>query len=535
MALLGATVLLTIASLDAGAQLRIDRESAIRVAVNDEVERYLRVLQVTGLAPRKPWSVRGLSPDEITGLLPADSAHPWRDRLGMAATGRGSSSLVIDLLSPELRGVYNSAFPYGYNDALVWAGRGATIAVHAGVAARYRGLSLVLEPAAYWSANARFPLMAIGDTGRLAFARTRGIDIPQRFGDGAVQRVDLGQSTLRLDAGPVAVGASTANQHWGPAIEHPLLLGNNAAGFAHLFAGSAKPLNVWIGRVHGRVVWGRLEQSDYTPLDGRRARRFMSGIVGTFMPRGVDGLEIGGARFFHTLWPEGGLTRGDFLRPLSAFTETGRARQTGGSGIEPDNQLASVFFRWVFAPSGLEAYGEFAREDRNFDWRDLVLEPDHIGGYMLGVQKAWRTAPHRITAFRGEVLNTRISHLQLSRGQSPFYTHGSAAQGHTHRGQVLGSVGAYGGGAAVLAVDRWTPAGRWTATWSRVMQGEYLQPGGLPDPARADVWHLMGFEIVRLRRGIDLSAGLTGIYEYNRGFADDAFNLNLALGARAHW
>src|SRR5581483_7717213 len=99
---------------------------------------------------------------------------------------------------------------------------------------------------------------------------------------------------------------STADQWWGPAIENPLILSNNAPGFLHLSIGTSTPVNIGIGRVHGRVVWGRLEQSAYSPDQGPDSLRFMSGLVAEFMPRGVPGLELGAARFFNSPWPVGG-------------------------------------------------------------------------------------------------------------------------------------------------------------------------------------------------------------------------------------
>src|SRR5437762_395656 len=88
-----------------------------------------------------------------------------------------------------------------------------------------------------WSVRS-FSLMANGDTGKLVYAdglHPTTIDRPQRFGNRAYAVIDAGQSTLRLDAGPVTAGISTANQYWGPAAEYPAILGNNAAGIPHVF------------------------------------------------------------------------------------------------------------------------------------------------------------------------------------------------------------------------------------------------------------------------------------------------------------
>lgn len=542
---LGAVVALSVALPARGAaQARIDRQTSVRVAVNDDVERYLRVLQVAGLAAYEPWTVRGFSPVQVRHLVGGDTrhpmaAHPWRARLAPSPVVEPGPGLATDVLAPEARVYYNTRFPFGYNDGAVWAGRGLTSAVQFGGALRAGLLTAAIEPVVFRAENTGFPLVPNGQTGRLAFADVRGtaIDLPQRFGDGAYQRVDLGQSVVRVDAFGLALGVSTANQHWGPALENPILLGNNAAGYEHLFAGTSRPVDVKIGTVHGRFVWGRLDQSDFAVLEGRTAKRFTSGIVGAFTPRGAPGLEIGAGRFFHQLWPEGGPTVGDFFRPLGAFTQTGRARQVGDSGIEADNQLASVWFRWVFTGSGFEAYAEYGRDDRNFDSRDLMVEPDHDAAYLIGFQKVWRRRENAVlTVLRGEVLNSRITHIQLVRPEAPFYVHGSAIQGHTQLGQVLGSVGGYGGGASVIAVDRYTPQGRWTVSWSRIMRGEQpVPPTNVPMARGADVAHALGLNALLLRGSVDLTAGLTGVYEYNRDFAGDSFNANLALGARAHW
>ena len=522
----------------AAAQARIDDATSVRVAVNDETERYLRALEVRGLTKLEPWSIRAFSPIQLQRLVATDSAHPWRGRLAPSPLTAPGPGVRWELLAPETRLVFNSRFPYGFNDGAVWAGRGLTTAVQGGIGLRYGVLTAVVEPIVFRAENGDFPLAANGRSGRLVFADPRyagTIDLPQRFGDGAYQRFDPGQSTIRVDYRGAALGISTANQHWGPAIAHPLLLGNNAAGYAHLFVGTSRPVGVGIGSVHGRLVWGRLEQSAYGVLEGRQSRRFSAGAVGVFQPRGAPGLEIGAARFFHILWPEGGPELGDFLLPLSGLTEVARARETGGSGIEPDNQLASVFLRWAFPASGFEMYAEYARDDRNYDARDLIVEPDHDAGYLLGFQKVWRNSPTTLTALRAELLDTRITHLQLSRAEAPFYVHGSALQGHTQRGQVLGSAGAFGGGAALVAFDRWTPRGRWTVSWTRLMRGERFGTSNLPQPLEADVAHALGVEALWLRRGLDLTAGLTGVHEYNRDFAGDASNVNLTFGARAHW
>jgi hypothetical protein len=395
---------------------------------------------------------------------------------------------------------------------------------------------LVVAPELFVARNSPFDMMPTGQTGNLAFADGRypsAIDQPQRFGDLSYAKVDPGQSTLRVDLFGVGLGFSTANQYWGPAKDHPIILGNNAAGFPHAFVGTTRPVNVWLGRLHGRVMWGQLSQSEYSPMGDSGRRRFASGIAMVLTPRGASGLELGLARFFHTPWPDGGLTNADFGKPFESLLKVSLERQQGPGGDDPtDNQLASVFMRWVFPANGIEIYGEYGREDHNWDRRELFLEPDHDAAYLLGFQKAWRRSS-RLFAVRGEVLNSRISHLQQAAPQAPWYVHGTNRQGHTHLGQVLGSAGGFGGGAAVLAADRYEPNGRWTIRWGRLMRGELrVPPSLLPDYDRADVMHTLGVERLLFLSRFDVTAGVTGVWNLNRDFAQDVFSLNTVLSAR---
>lgn len=511
------------------------RAQALRdeAVTGGEAERYLRLLQVTGRAPLYPWAIRGFSPAEVDRLVPADSAHPWAARLSPDLR----QGVRAALLRPQVGLTFNSAAPVEQNDGAVWAGRGLTAAVSAGVAARTGALSLRLEPMAFWSQNREFELMELTQTGPTPFAdpdRPRSIDRPQRFGDDAYARVDPGQSTLRLDVRGVAVGLSTANQQWGPAADLPLVLGTNAGGFPHLFVGTANPWKVGIGRLHLRVMWADLEQSAYSSVTGHGSRRYGSGVVATFLPWGMDGLEVGFARFFHEAWPQGGLEPGDLLDPLQAFLkadldETGQGSDQHWS---PDNQIASAFARWVFPRSGVEVWGEYVRNDHNWDLTDFILEPDHSSGYLLGVRKGWMRGG-RLMSASAEWLDTQPTHLLQIRRQGTLYGHGTQRQGHTHRGQILGSPAAFGGGGAVLALEGYTPGGRWRVDLARTrVRGGRASDPPLATDSLVDVVYALGGEAVLFRRGFDLRAGLRGSYELNRHLRDDSANLTATLGAR---
>ncbi|HEU4882877.1 MAG TPA: capsule assembly Wzi family protein [Longimicrobium sp.] len=495
------------------------------VVVGSDAERYLRVLQVAGEVPLYPWTLRGFSPAEVDRLLPDPSAvHPWRDRLPPADSA--PPAVRVRGVRPQADLVFNSAFPQGTNDGAVWAGRGLTASASAGVEVRVgRALSLRIEPLVFWSQNREFPLLVDDRPDSLRFIDPYypgQIDLPQRFGDESFVRVDPGQSTLRLDVVGVAAGISTANQQWGTAVDQTLLLGPNAAGFPHAFLGTARPVNVGLGRVHGRVVWGSLGQSDYSDVHGHGSRRLMTGFVAVFLPARMTGLELGLGRFFHEPWPEGGVEAQDLLRPVETFF-----RESLEGRNEPENQLAAAFFRWTLPGERFEFYGEYLREDHNYDLEDLIMEPDRSSGYVLGGRKVWRRGGS-LRTLRAEWVNTARSHLNQGSGQALPYHHFATRQGHTVGGQLLGSPAAYGGGGSVVALESFTPRGRWSVDWTRMR----IYRPRLTDGPGSDVLHSLGAEVVWFRGRMDLVGGMRGSLELNRHFTDDVFNLNASLGVR---
>jgi hypothetical protein len=495
------------------------------VFVNGETERYLRVLQEQGLAPLYPWSIRSFSPGEARRLTPRLSFHPWRER--MAHEDNDSAALRFHWLPAEGRLIYNTGFPADEVDGPIWAGRGLTGAVQAGFTAEYGPLSLVVAPQAFWAQNGSFTLAPNGQTGRLEFADGRyptRIDLPQRFGDGSYARLDPGQSTLRIDALGASVGISTADQQWGPSISYPLLLGSEAPGFPHAFLGTARPVNIGIGHVHARLMWGKLSQSEYSPAPSTFAERMGSGVVAVFLPRGLDGLEVGGARFVHSRWPDDPLTRSELTRPLGGIFS-----ESAPNGAE--NGLASVFARWVFPRAGFEVFGEFIRDDFTWSFRDLEIIADQNSGYTLGFQKSWRDAAGDAYVVRGEVVNARTAPDSPPGFAFPLYIHTPILQGHTNRGQPLGSLAAYWGAGSKVAVERYGQRGRLTLDWARRTAQGSAASGDAPEEA-ADALHTLTANALLFRSGFDLEVGVTGGYELNRHFGGDAFNLNTSIGLR---
>jgi hypothetical protein len=511
---------------------------AFELFAGDQLDPYVRSLQNTGLVAPYPWSIRGFSPGEIRDWAIPDTRHPWADRYSFASGE--PESLEYGLIRPRIDAVYNSAFPYGGNDGPLWAGRGVTSMVRFGGYGRYGPLSLIIAPVAFRAENQAFELAPAGggEVGQFRNPLTPNtVDLPQRFGPDAYQRLDPGYSTVRLDVGGAALGVSTAAQHWGPSQIHPLVLGPNPGGFFHAFVGTSHPVDIWIGGLHGRLVGGRLEASEFIPERDMDPRRLMTGLVVVFQPRGLSGLEMGITRFSHMEWPERGVRMSDLLKPF----ETIIGERTRDEVREyPDNELASAFFRWNVPDAGFEIFGEWVRIDGAVDTRTFLMEPDDLAGYALGMRRVWQGPEHRLTVLRGEVFSTVSSHrerggarLQFAQRARPMYQHSRLVQGHTHRGQLLASPAGHGGQGSTLGVDRYDSGGRWTVEWERRLERDRTVRPPSGTSADADVTYALGFETVRFTGPVDLELGVRAVYNLSRYLQDDAFNLNLRLGVSA--
>lgn len=530
------TSLLVVVPCDLSAQY--SRLTMLDFAVGSEYENYLRVIQIAGKVPLYPWSIRGFSRREIARLAMADSAGPWRlrDRFDVGRVSIGRLSVGATL---------NSAFPYGANDGPLWTGRGLTTVVSGGVASHVGPISVQLAPMAFRATNNSFDLLPNGMTGAQAFNHgtlPTYVDLPQRFGNGPYSRVDPGESSVRLDTKWVRLGVSTANEWIGPATEYPFLLGNNAPGFPHIFVGSGEPWNVWIGRFASQVTWGKLDQSDYSSVTGSTRYisiaqpgtvRLAASAEALFLPRGIPGLEIGFARFFHVPYTDAQPNATFWRKPFKVFFLKNEFAQGDSAGA--DNQLASIFFRWVFPRSGLEIFGERGYEDQFYDMREFIQDPDHNREYMLGFQKVLEERSGTIDVIKAEMINYQLSTLARVRQEGAIYGHLTLKQGHSNRGQLLGAYpGAGSAAASTLSWIRYTARNRTTITLRRIVRDQrgQFQTSGIVDPRANDVIVAAGFERMRYGRHLDLGGKLEAMDDLNRNFSRDVGNLHLQLTAR---
>jgi len=464
LALLAAAV--ATVSVPVFAQLPVTSSSGLWVG--SPLDDYVRLLQLSGEVGLSSRMLRPLEHEARTLSLSdsaAPSRNPWRSYYG-GAQRADTARLSIALHDPLVRLASNSAVPYGGNDGAMWAGRGLSGLVTLGAVLRAGPLTVRIAPEYTWSQNQEFPLGAL--PGRAATASPfadpyvpNTIDLPQRFGDGAYSSASLGQSSIQLAGFGLRAGVSTENMWWGPGIESSILMSSAGPGFRHAFVGTDRALDVKIGKLEGLFTLGHLESSAFWRAgavpDSVRTR-WLGALGFTFEPRGAPGLYLGAMRVFQAHYPTGGLSVSDVAAVLQPFTKRSFFSEENPSGNDEKDQLISLFARWVMPASQFEVYGEFARNDHSVDLRDIVLEPGHASGYLLGAQKLF---PQRrgFVRFNAEAVSLATGLTRLIRSSGSFYTHSRVRQGYTHRGQLLGASAGPGGLAQSARLDVYRPWG----------------------------------------------------------------------------
>ena len=147
----------------------------------------------------------------------------------------------IQLLPINFLQKYNSHHPYGWNDGPLSFSKGYQFVGSGGVYMRWGNIHLTLRPEYFKTASD--PYETSDDWGQ----RTS-----------ALSKLTLGQSSLRIDFGPLSVGVSTENLWLGPGRYSSLLMSNNAAGFNHFSIGTNRALKTPLGSFQLNVIGGTL-------------------------------------------------------------------------------------------------------------------------------------------------------------------------------------------------------------------------------------------------------------------------------------
>lgn len=447
-------------------------------------------------------------------------------------------NLKVSLLPVELRAFSNGAYPVDRNNGALWSGRGVSMDLAGGFGARWRWFSAALAPEVGWQENAMPVVRRVETEGRaeLSSHLYDGIDVPQNMASRPTALFHPGQSYARVDAFGVGVGFSTQNLWWGGGLRNALLLSNTAPGFPHVFIRTTQPVDVWVlGRLEAELLWGHLRESPQFDADPGNDRVLFSGWMLAFSPRWPEGLSFGYGRVFLQTLPEQGLPLSRYLRPLvEPFLKNALATPANPEGNDAANQLAALYFRWAIPGSGVEFYGEFARDDHSWDALDFLMEPEHASAFQLGAQYTRQAFGGRVR-FVAEGLSLQLRPDQREfRGTAVFYTHGGVKQGYTHAGQPLGAWVGPGSDSQYGAVEYQRPAWRAGAFVERTRRhlSVYYLAGGRQ--WGHDLELSVGGRFGRRIGAFELSAELAWSRRWNREFIEDRVS-QLAAGVFATW
>ena len=442
----------------------------------------------------------------------------------------------LSILPVEAHLVLNSRNPWGFNDEALWAGKGLSGIGDLGIRFRAGVLTLTVAPSIWFARNASFDTVTgPGSLDPLAYPWSTRIDYPQRMGTKPLFRLTPGQSGIRLNWHAMTLGFSTENMWWGPASRYPILMGASAEGFPHVDLG-LRPTSTPVGAIEARAVWGRLTESAWFDSIPSNDHRLLAGLLLAWQPRWLPGLTLGAQRVFYQTWTDS-LKTSDFLAVIQPFTKDLLADSTNPLGNDARDQMLSLTWRWVFPSVGFEVYGEWARNDHSWNLRDIIEQPDHAQGTLMGLQYTRPSGTGRMR-LQAEMVHLDRGPTAQIRGEPTFYEHHLVRQGYTNKGQLLGAGIGPGSNAQYLAFDRWSGERHWgiwlervrwfTDDFYKVIGNSYGSLGPMDVTLELGARYDRGLGALRLFEQASL------VRELDRHFMprNDVWNINVQSGVR---
>lgn len=330
--------------------------------------------------------------------------------------------------------------------------KGYQLYASAGMHTRIGVLTLQLQPEVVLAANPKydqFPESYSDSMWYHYYSFQNRVDAPSRFGNEPYKKLLPGQSSIRLNVKKLSLGLSTENLWWGPGQRNSLLMSNTAPGFPHLTFNTTAPVHSRVGSFEWQVIAGRLKGSSFLPQDTSRSindsvlytpklndHRYLNAFVLNWQPRWIKGLYLGFSRSFYQY--ESQLTKGinGYFPVVGALLSNSAAGEDSTGGRD---QLLALSFRYLLPESKAELYGEYGRNDRSLNLRDVWLEPEHSRAYLLGARKYFTTRKGNEGSFFVEATQLQRSNTILFREQESWYTHYQVRHGYTQLGQVIGA------------------------------------------------------------------------------------------------
>ena len=377
------------------------------------------------------------------------------------------------LLPVQITQQYVTAQPFQELDGPMIASSGYQVMASAGVFAKLGPLTIQLQPQYVSASNNDF----------------RGTKQTPNY-----QQSSWGNSSIRLNAGPVSIGISSENITWGPSLMNPLLMSAHAPGFLHYTLNSRRPLRTPIGSFEWQWFATYLDAidprynaiADYSNGDPAK-RRYFNGAMFSYQPKWLQGLSVGVTRVVQE--PASLFEQNKQWNLL--FNNVARVNDADYFAESARDQYASAFLRWVWQPAHAEFYTEWGRNDTYYTMRDFIQQPEHSRGYTYGFRKLigkeidanrvrnFNKTPQQYWQIISEYTRIQQPSTWPVRSAGTWYVHGDLP-GYTQYGQIMGAPIGSGGNYGMLRVSKfegWKQIG--VQVESTTHNGEVFEDTGL--------------------------------------------------------
>ena len=348
----------------------------------------------------------------------------------------------IQLLPINFLQKYNSHHPYGWNDGPLSFSKGYQFVGSGGVYMRWRNIHLTLRPEFFKTASDPY-------------------ETSDRWGQrtSALSKLTLGQSSFRMDFGPISIGASTQNLWLGPGRYSSLLMSNNAPGFNHFSIGTNKPLKTPLGSFELNIIGGTLTANPIQGFENKYLKvdrlggysRYLNILNLTYSPIFFKNLYLGAIRAFQQPTqnnPSSSLQKYYFITLQPLFR-----RQYQDDGF-PIDQLISGFAKYVFPKANAEIYFEYGWNDGSSNLRDLTLEIAHSAASIFGLKKIFYINNKTYFSIDAEATKMAQSPGYLQRNAANWYEHAALRDGYTNENQILGAGSGFGNNLQTISISR---------------------------------------------------------------------------------
>ena len=398
-----------------------------------DVDGSIRNLQLMGkVSNRVSFTVRPMYSGKVDSFLRMidSNANLTNKKILFGKSLHNGVTLLPLILSTK----FNSHHPYGWNDEAMIAAKGFQNIFTTGIHLRYGPLTVQLQPQYFYASNPNFE-------------HANGYGAPT---SGSYSKFLAGQSSVRLNAGPLSVGYSSENLWWGPGQFSSLLLSNNAPGFKHFTINTTRPIKTPFGHFEFQIFGGKLGEDSadisslyenffLTPVSLKNEWRYMNAMVVSYQPIFLKGFFLGGTRSFQLYGNDFNLQESSIIQKYVPVLSALFKNNTSNEDARARDQQLSVFARWLLEKYNSEFYFEYGYNDHSANIRDFMLDPTHSAAYIVGSKKLFKLPKNDLLELSVEITQMAQSNSYLVRNAGNWYIHGQVLQGLTNEKQIMGA------------------------------------------------------------------------------------------------